>query len=313
MRYIEDLREDEHLTEHYYCKQKQSFKTKAGKTYYSLRLQDKTGIIDAKIWELGNDIKNFEEGDFVKIDAVVSSYQDALQLKINRLRKSKEGEYDPLNYIPSTDKDVNIIHDEIMGYIKSMSNPFIRELTENILTKNNRIANAIKKHSAAKTMHHSYMGGLIEHTLSVAQICDFLAPRYKFVNRDMLVALAILHDLGKIYELSEFPENDYTDEGQLIGHIVIGYELIDKAAAEIKGFPDELKMLMKHCILAHHGEHEYGSPKQPKIIEAYILHLADNMDAKIKMFEEALSNDNSKGNWLGWQRLLERNIRKSYS
>jgi len=311
MRYIEDLKEDEHLVEHYYCKQKQSLKTKAGKTFYSLKLQDKTGIIDAKIWELGNDIKNFEEGDFIKIDAFVSSYQNELQLKISKLRKSTDGEYDPLNYVPSTDKDVDSAYSEILDYIKSMKNTHIRELTENILIKNKRIADAIKTHSAAKTMHHSYMGGLIEHTLSVAQICDFLAPRYKFVNRDMLVSIAILHDLGKIYELSSFPENDYTDEGELIGHIIVGTELIEQAASDIEGFPDELKMLMKHCILAHHGEYEYGSPKLPKTIEAYILHLADNMDAKIKMFEEALEKDSSKGNWLGWQRILERNIRKS--
>ena len=311
MRYIEDLKEDEHIVEHYYCKQKQSLKTKAGKTFYSLKLQDKTGIIDAKVWELNNDIKNFEEGDFIKIEAVVSSYQNELQLKVTKLRKSTEGEYDPLNYVPSTDKDVDSIYSEIIKLIKSMKNPHIRQLTENILTQNKRIADAFKSHSAAKTMHHSYMGGLIEHTLSVAQICDFLAPRYKFINRDMLISVAILHDIGKIYELSSFPENDYTDEGELIGHIVVGSELIEHAAVEIEGFPNELKMLMKHCILAHHGEYEYGSPKLPKIMEAYVLHLADNMDAKIKMFEEVLGKDNTKGNWLGWQRLLERNIRKT--
>jgi 3'-5' exoribonuclease len=311
MRYIEDLKEDEHLVEHYYCKHKQSFKTKSGKTYYSLKLQDKTGTIDAKVWELNNDIKSFEEGDFIKIDALVSSYQNELQLKINKLRKSTDGEYEPLDYVPSTDKDVNTLYEGLLDYVKSMNNVHIKELTENILVKNKRISDALKTHSAAKVMHHSYMGGLLEHTLSVAGLCDFLAPRYKFVNRDMLISIAILHDLGKIYELSPLPENDYTDEGQLIGHIVIGAELIEQTAAEIRGFPDELKMLMKHCILAHHGEHEYGSPKQPKTIEAYILHLADNMDAKIKMFEEALEKDNTKSSWIGWQKLLERNIRKT--
>lgn len=311
MRYIEDLKEEEHIVEHYYCKHKLTLKSKAGKTYYSLRLQDKTGVVDAKVWELNNDIKSFEEGDFIKIDAVVSSYQNELQLKINKLRKSDEGEYDPLNYIPSTDKDVDSLYSQILDYIKSIKNTYIKQLTENILTKDKKIAGAFKSHSAAKIMHHSYMGGLVEHTLSVTQICDFMAPRYKFVNRDMLISIAILHDLGKVYELSAFPENDYTDGGQLIGHIVIGAELIEKAASAIKDFPDELKMLMKHCILSHHGEYEFGSPKQPKIIEAFILHLADNMDAKVKMFEEALEKDNTKGNWTGYQKILERNIRKS--
>ncbi len=311
MRYIEDIKEDEHIVEHYFCKQKQSLKSKAGKTYLSLKLQDKTGIVEAKVWDLNNDIKSFEEGDFIKIDALAHSYNKEIQLKINKIRKSQEGEYDPLNYIPSTEKDVNALYAQLLDFINSISNSFIKQLLENIIVNNKKVSDAIKKHSAAKNMHHSYLGGLIEHTVNVTEICDFLSTRYKFVNRDILIATAMLHDIGKIFELSEFPSNDYTDDGQLLGHIVIGSEIINIEANKIKDFPHQLKSLLRHSILAHHGEYEYGSPKLPKTIEAFILHCADNMDAKVKMFEEALENDNTMGNWIGYQRILERNIRKT--
>ncbi|MDR1558392.1 MAG: HD domain-containing protein [Clostridiales bacterium] len=312
MRYIEDFKENDHIMDHYLCKQKQSLKTRTGKTYLSLKLQDKTGVIDGKVWEMNNDIQSFEEHDFIKIDGVVLTYQNDLQIKINRIRRSNQGEYDPANYIPRTEMDIDSLYKMLADMIKSINNYYIRELMENILIRNKDIASAFQGHSAAKNMHHSFFGGLIEHTASVAQICDFLCGRYKFVNRDLLIATAILHDLGKIYELSPFPDNDYTDEGQLLGHIVICSELISREADKITGFPPRLKTLLQHSILAHHGEYEYGSPKQPKTIEAFILHCADNMDAKIKMFEESLSTEiGQKGGWSGYVKTLSRNITRS--
>ncbi len=311
MRYIEDLREGEALIGHYLCKQKQSLKSRAGKTYLSLKLQDKTGTIDAKVWELNHNIQNFEEGDFIKIDAMVLLYQNDLQLNVRKIRKSQEGEYNPMDYIPSTDKDISVLYDEFTSYIKTISNPHIKTLLENIFIKNQEVIDKFKQHSAARAMHHNYMGGLLEHSLSVVQICDFMAPRYKFVNRDILIASAMLHDIGKLWELSSFPENDYTDCGQLIGHIVIGTELISEETAKISGFPETLKLLLKHCIIGHHGEYEFGSPQLPKTIEAFILHCADNSDAKIKMFESALEKNNTQGNWAGYQKPLLRNVRNS--
>ncbi len=311
MRYIEDLREGEALIGHYLCKQKQSLKSRAGKTYLSLKLQDKTGTIDAKVWELNHNIQNFEEGDFIKIDAMVLLYQNDLQLNVRKIRKSQEGEYNPMDYIPSTDKDISVLYDEFTSYIKTISNPHIKTLLENIFIKNQEVIDKFKQHSAARAMHHNYMGGLLEHSLSVVQICDFMAPRYKFVNRDILIASAMLHDIGKLWELSSFPENDYTDCGQLIGHIVIGTELISEETAKISGFPETLKLLLKHCIIGHHGEYEFGSPQLPKTIEAFILHCADNSDAKIKMFESALEKNNTQSNWAGYQKPLLRNVRNS--
>jgi len=311
MRYIEDLKEDEKVIGHYLCKQKQNLKSKSGKTYLSLKLQDKTGVIVAKVWDLNKDIQNFEENQFIKIDGTVLTYQNEPQMKITKIRRSMEGEYDPMDYIPCTDKDVNSLYNQIVDYIKTINNPYMRQLLENLVVKNSEIARLLKVTSAGKNMHHSYMGGLIEHTLSIVQICDFMSTRYKFVNRDLLISTAILHDLGKIYELSEFPINDYTDDGQLLGHIIICSEMVTKESNKIEGFPHSLQSLIKHSILAHHGELEYGSPKTPKTIEAFILHCADNMDAKIKMFEEMLENDNTPGDWAGYNKALSRNIRKS--
>jgi 3'-5' exoribonuclease len=312
MRYISELKEDEHILEHYFCKHKQNLKSRAGKTYLSLKLQDKTGVIDAKVWDLSNGIQNFEDRDYIKIDGIVLTYQNELQIKINRIRKSESGEIEPMNYIPCTEKDIDVLYGSITDYIHSIVNPHIRQMMEIILIDDKTAVESFKRHSAAKSLHHGYMGGLIEHTLNVVQLCDFFSGQYKSANRDILIAAAILHDVGKIYELSDFPENDYTDEGQLMGHLIIGADIIEKTAQKIEGFPTELKNLLRHCILAHHGEYAYGSPKLPKTIEAFILYCCDNADAKIKMFEEAIENDRSQGKWSAYHRMLERNIRKPW-
>jgi len=311
MRYIEDFKENEHIIEHYLCKQKQSLKTRSGKTYLSLRLMDKTGTIDGKVWEMNNDIQSFEEGDMIKIDGNIVTFQNELQLKINKLRKSREGEYITGNYIPMTDKNIDHLYDEALAIIKSITHPQIRLLLENILVNNKAQAEAYKTRSAAKYMHHAYMGGLLEHTLAVASICDYMSSKYKHINRDLLMAGALLHDVGKIYELSEMPINDYTDDGQLLGHIVIGCEMVSQQAAQIPNFPHELASMIKHLIISHHGEYEYGSPKLPCTAEAILLHYADNMDAKLKTFEESFDNDKTPGPWTGYNKALNRYLRRS--
>jgi len=311
MRYIEDFKENEQIIEHYLCKQKQSLKTRSGKTYLSLRLMDKTGTIDAKVWEMNNDIQSFEEGDMIKIDGNIVTFQNELQLKVNKLRKSREGEFIAGNYIPMTDKDIDSMYAEVLAIIKSITHPQIKQLLENILVNDNAQAEAYKTRSAAKYMHHAYMGGLIEHTLAVASICDFMCSRYKHLNRDLLMAGALLHDVGKIYELSEMPINDYTDDGQMLGHIVIGCEMVAAQVVKIPDFPHQLASMIKHLIIAHHGEYEYGSPKLPCTAEAILLHYADNMDAKLKTFEETFDNDKTPGPWTGYNKALNRYLRRS--
>lgn len=286
-------------------------KSRNGKNYLSLKLQDKTGMVDAKVWDLNNDIQSFQENDFIKVDAFVTTFNNELQLNVKRIRRSREGEYDPADFVPSTDKNIDEMYDQLMGYIKTMKNPYLKKLLEEIFLRHPVISKEFKYHSAAKAMHHSFRGGLVEHTLSVTQLCDFLAPRYNYVNRDILVASAMLHDVGKVLELSDFPTNDYTDDGQLLGHLILGSELIRDAAAKIDGFPKRLESLMKHCMLSHHGEYEYGSPKLPSTPEAFLLYCADNLDAKTKMIEEALAADSTQGHWAGYNRMLQRNLSRS--
>ena len=311
MKYINELHEGENIIEHYLCKSRQTMKSRNGKNYLSLKLQDKTGMVDAKVWDLNNDIQSFQENDFIKVDAFVTTFNNELQLNVKRIRRSREGEYDPADFVPSTDKNIDEMYDQLMGYIKTMKNPYLKKLLEEIFLRHPVISKEFKYHSAAKAMHHSFRGGLVEHTLSVTQLCDFLAPRYNYVNRDILVASAMLHDVGKVLELSDFPTNDYTDDGQLLGHLILGSELIRDAAAKIDGFPKRLESLMKHCMLSHHGEYEYGSPKLPSTPEAFLLHCADNLDAKTKMIEEALAADSTQGHWVGYNRMLQRNLSRS--
>jgi len=311
MQYLRELKENERVVEHYLCRQKASLVTRSGKPYLSLKIQDKTAVVDAKVWDIHSDISDFEENDVIKIDGIALLYNGETQVKINRIRKSLEGEFEIGEYIPRTEKDINELHSQLLGYVDSVNEKHIKQLLEQILIDNETISNAITSHSAAKQMHHSYYGGLLEHTISVVEICDFMSRRYKHVNRDILIAAAILHDIAKVFELSPMPSNSYTDDGQMLGHIYMGAELVSQECAKIPNFPTTLQSLIKHAILAHHGEYEFGSPKLPATIEAFILHAADNMDAKIKVYEEAIDANSGDGNWLGYHKQLARYLRNS--
>jgi len=310
MRYINELREGEIVGDIYLCKTKQVAKTKAGKSYYSLLLQDKTGSIDAKIWELSNGIEHFDAMDYIKVEGQVTSFQGSLQLNVRRVRKVKEGEYYPEDYIPCTDKNVDIMYKEVLVLINKVSDIYLRQLLIKIFG-DKTFEKKFKTHSAAKRVHHGFMGGLLEHTLSVAKLCEFYCTQYPILNRDLLITAALCHDIGKMEELSSFPENDYTDEGQLIGHIIIGTMMLEEKIREIPRFPKKLANELKHCILAHHGELEFGSPKKPALIEALALTFADNTDAKIQTFKEALAEKKDGEEWLGYNRLFESNIRET--
>ncbi|MCT4598364.1 MAG: HD domain-containing protein [Vallitalea sp.] len=311
MRYIADLKEGEQVQEHYLCVNKQVLKTRAGKTYYSLKLQDKTGVVDAKIWDLNDGINDFNEHEYIKIDASVITFQNSIQLNIRRLRKSSEGEYEPREYIPVSNRDINEMYDEIMVFVNDIENKYLSALVKKFFVEDKEFIKAFKDHTAAKTMHHSYLGGLLEHTLCVVKMCEFFANQYSVINKDVLYTAALFHDIGKMKELSKFPIIEYTDSGQLLGHIMIGIEWIGEKMKEIVGFPEDLAHMIKHCILAHHGELEYGSPKKPQTIEALALHFADNSDAKLRTFQDVLENGDIQDNWLGWQRIFESNVRRT--
>ncbi len=311
MRYINELRDGEMVSETYLCKQKQTQKTKAGKNYYSLLLQDKSGTLDAKIWELSQGIDHFESMEYIRVDGQVVSFQGALQLNVKRVRRSQEGEYDPSDFVPTSSKDINTMFSELLKYISGITDMNLRKLTESFFVEDKKFADNFKKHSAAKSVHHGFSGGLLEHTLGVVKLCDYYADNYPLINRDLLITAAIFHDVGKMEELSAFPENDYTDDGQLLGHIYIGTEIIGARIRTLPNFPPQLASQLKHCILAHHGELEYGSPKKPAIIEALALNFADNTDAKLQTMTEILNGGEEKSTWLGLNRLFETNIRRT--
>lgn len=309
MNYIGELREGEMISEVYLCKNKVIAKSKVGKTYYSMQLQDKTGVIDAKIWEVNNAIAHFEAMNYIRVDAQVTSFNGALQLNVRRVRIADEGEFDPADYMPCSEKNIDSMYSELIAIIDKTQNEYLKKLLTSFFVEDKAFIGKFKNHSAAKSVHHGFIGGLLEHTLSVAKLCEFLSAQYSVLNRDLLVAAAIFHDIGKIDEISDFPENDYTDEGQLLGHIVMGTMMISERIADIPGFPKVLANELKHCILAHHGELEFGSPKKPSLIEALALAHADNLDAKLQTFTEFLGANKDKNGWLGFNKMFEANIR----
>ena len=313
MHYIETLREGERVNEIYLCKNKQSALTKAGKPYEALILQDKTGTLDAKIWEPGSvGIDDFDRFDYINVVGDITSFQGALQLNVKRVRKATEGEYEPKEYLPVSEYNVDEMYEQLLGYIKQMENPYLKKLAGSFFIEDADFAKRFKFHSAAKSVHHGFVGGLLEHTLSVTKLSAYFAATYPILNRDLIVSAAIFHDIGKLEELSTFPENDYTDEGQLLGHIMIGAMEIAERIKTIDGFPVKLAHEMEHCILAHHGELEYGSPKKPALPEAVALSYADNIDAKMETMRELLANvPEGDTQWQGFNRLFESNIRRS--
>ena len=312
MKYIEVFREGMHISDVYLCKNKQIALTKNGKEYGNLILQDKTGTIDAKIWDLNSPgVGDFDTMDYVHVEADITLFQNANQMNVRRIRRAQEGEYIEADYLPVSKKDIGKMYEELLGLIKSVKSPWLQKLLSIYFVENSDFAKAFQFHSAAKTVHHGFVGGLLEHTLSVTRLCDYYTSCYPQLNRDLLLTAAMFHDIGKIKELSRFPENDYTDDGQLLGHIIIGTEMVSDSIRSIEGFPAGLATELKHCILAHHGELEYGSPKKPALLEALALNFADNTDAKLETMIEALNAGGENKGWLGYNRLLETKIRKN--
>ena len=312
MKYIRDLKEGDRVFDIYLCKHRQSAVTKNGKPYENVILQDKTGTMDAKVWEPNNPgIDDFDTLDYVEVYGEVTNFQGALQVNVKRIRVCREGEYNPADYLPVSSKDIDTMYQELLSLIKSIQNIYYKQLLEAFFVKDEEFAKAFRKSSAAKAVHHGFVGGLLEHTLSVAKLCDYYCTAYPVLKRDLLLTAAICHDIGKTRELSAFPENDYTDEGQMLGHIVMGAQMVADKAAGIAGFPQNLLTQVQHCILAHHGKYEYGSPKLPAIIEAVALNYADDTDAKMETFKEILDNNSEVTGWIGFNRLFESNLRAS--
>lgn len=311
MRYINTLHEGETIRNVYLCKGKRSAETRNGKPYDNLILQDKTGTLDGKVWDPNSGgIADYDELDFIEVFGDVTSYNNQLQLNIRQIRKAYEDEYNPADYMPTTEKNEDTMYAELLKYASEVKNPYLRQVLDYYFVKDEAFIKRFKAHSAAKSVHHGFAGGLLEHTLSVVKFCEYMAGAYPILNKDLLYTAAMCHDIGKIRELSAFPKNDYTDDGQLLGHIVIGVEMVGDAIRTIPDFPEKIASELKHCIIAHHGELEYGSPKKPAIPEAFALNFADLADAKLETLTEIFKEKQTK-DWLGYNRLFETNLRKS--
>ena len=312
MRFIDGLCEGETIRNVYLCKGKRSAETRNGKPYDNLILQDKTGTLDGKVWDPNSQgIADYDEKDFIEVFGDVINYNGNLQLNIRQIRKAEEGEYNPADYMPTTEKSVDGMYEELTAYIRQISNKYLRQVLEFYYIKDEAFIKKFKAHSAAKTVHHGFIGGLMEHTLGVTRLCDYMSKAYPVINRDLLITASLLHDIGKTKELSAFPENDYTDDGQLLGHIIIGSQMVKERIDTMTGFPKKLESELIHCILAHHGELEYGSPKKPALIEAMALNLADNADAKMETMTEILRGAGDNMGWLGYNRFMETNVRRT--
>ncbi len=311
MVYITDLHEGDQVQGIYLCKSKKTCQKATGKNYYALTLQDKTATLDARIWNLTSGISNFKDLDYVFVKGKVVFFQNALQLHIDQLRVAQEGEYLPEDYIPFSEQGIDTMYEELAGYINSMNNGPLKQLVSSFYLEDKEFKKNFCAHSAAKSVHHGFQGGLLEHTLGVVRMCNFMSEHYKMINRDLLLSAAMFHDIGKLKEISPFPENDYTDDGQLLGHLIIGVEMLNERIATMDHFPVRLASQLKHCILAHHGTLEYGSPKVPATIEAMALSLADLSDARLETMTEALRNADSKIEWIGYNRYFETNIRRT--
>lgn len=311
MRFIESFRDGDRISDVYLCKSRSTALTKTGKEYDNVILQDRTGQIDSKIWDLSSSgIGDFEPMDYVAVTGQVTSFNGALQLKIDRARKADEGEYIISDYIPCSRFDVSEMYNELLGFVNSIKNPYILALLKSFFVEDKDFVEKFTTLAAGKSVHHAFAGGLLEHSLSVTRMCDKIAGNYSYLNRDLLVACGMLHDCGKVRELAPFPKNDYTDDGNFLGHIVMGYELVMSKARQIEGFPDILASQIGHCILSHHGELEYGSPKKPSIAEAIALKFADDMDAKLETMREVLESKDTN-DWLGYNRWIDSNVKRT--
>ena len=283
---INELKDGDRIDSDFLITKIEKKKTKTAKTYKAVTLRNATGTIGMNVWENKYD-------QMIGVDAEdvvhVIGTKDEYGIKLYKMERIDPATVTMTDYYDTGDKPT-IQHEfnQILAYVDKVTNPWLKTLLQSFFLDQS-IAEAFQEHSAAKTIHQAFPGGLVNHSLHVAQISDFYASMYPAINRDLLITAALLHDIGKTLELSDFPLNDYTDEGTMLGHIVIGLEMVSRHCAQIQGFPSELREELLHCIAAHHGKLEYGSPVAPHIIEANALHRADEVDAALTTASELVT------------------------
>ncbi len=311
--FLKDIKEKSPVSDSFLVTKKETGVSKTVKAYLNLRLMDSTGEVEARVWDNAETLaRSFDCDDVVKVRAFGVSYQGRVQLNVSDIYALKEGEYSLRDYLPASKKDPDEMMRKLDGVIAGMQDVNVRALLTAIFV-DPEIRERFKMAPAAKAMHHPYLGGLVEHVLSLCSLVDVVAAHYtgeydKPVHKDLLMAGAILHDVGKIYELEYARSFGYTDPGKLIGHITIGVDLVDKKIRGLDSFPEELAMHLKHLLLSHHTLLEYGSPKRPKTLEAVLLGFLDDMDAKVNSIMSIMDKTPEGEHWSPFQRMFERAI-----
>ena len=309
--YLKDIKQGDKVADAFLVAEKNMAFSQKGAPYLNVRLKDKSGETESKVWENALELdRAFKKGDIIFIEGRAASYRNTMQLSIINIEKIPWGQADPADYLPATGADVNAMFEEIMAGIDKIQNGHLKKLLR-VFFQDEKNAGLFKKAPAAKGFHHIYLGGLLEHTLSVVRLLEKVSVHYPHLNRDMLIAGGILHDIGKIYEFKYEGLIDYSDEGRLIGHIVMGVEMINKTIASLPDFPEQLSLELRHLLLSHHGEFEFGSPKRPKTLEALVVHYIDDLDAKLNAFETFIADSgNDDSRWTPYNRFFERFLYK---
>jgi 3'-5' exoribonuclease len=274
--------ENKTITTHFVVANKQIKNKKDGSSYLALTLADRAGQIEAKMWDnCAEAIVAVNQDDFVKVKGLLNKYNGRFQLTIHLIRKCEDSEVDPSDYLPKTSKNIDELWAKLGEFVESFTNPHLKALLRAFMA-DEEIAKAYRTAPAAKTLHHAYIGGLLDHVISLMSLCELVVQNYPSVNRDLVITGCFLHDIGKIHELGYARSFTYTTEGQLLGHIIIELEMLHDKIHQVPGFPDELKILIEHLIISHHGQYEFGSPKLPMFPEAMILHYCDDLDSKME-------------------------------
>ncbi len=309
--FISDLEPNKVITTTFLVKVKEVRAKKTGEPYLSLTLGDKSGSLDAKMWDNVAEVEpTFGRDDFVKVRGLVQLFRNRQQLTVHRIRRCQESEVDFGDYFPKTSRDVEQMFGELLALVGRIENPHLKKLLENLLN-DSEFALKFKQAPAAKSLHHAWLGGLLEHTLSLCQLCQAMARHYPGLDQDLLLAGAVLHDIGKTEELSYSRSFAYTTEGQLLGHMILELDIVNRKVAEIEDFPPRLKTLIQHLIISHHGEYEFGSPKLPMFPEALVLHCLDNLDSKLAAMQDLIVGDtNPDPEWTAYYPMFGRPLFK---
>jgi 3'-5' exoribonuclease len=308
--FVSDLGSEQTITTFFLVHEKEIRNTREGKTYLRLELGDRSGTIEARMWDQFEIVaRDVNRDDFVKVQARVEIYRNKPQLSLQQLRRARPEEVELADFLPHTTADVEKLFAQLLEFAGSIKNFWLKKLVTTMIT-DPAVAARYKRAPAAKVMHHAYLGGLIEHVISLCGLAKQIAAHYPELDVDLLLTAAILHDVGKLDELCYERAIIYTTEGQLLGHIVMEFETVSKAIDSIEGFPPALKIVVQHILISHHGQYEFGSPKLPMIREAMVFHYLDDLDSKLAAVRAALAGPSGEDEWSAYSAALGRRFLK---